>query len=102
MRIGPSGTLLIVFGVGALALPPLSLWVGDRGNDQLAEARDTQRELILGALGALNAETGVRGFVLTANEDFREPYDIGLQQVDASSARLDDLVDNPEARAELD
>ncbi len=102
MRIGPSGALLIVLGVAALALPPLSLWVGDRADDDLTEARDTQRELILGALGALNAETGVRGFVLTGEEDFREPYDIGLAQVDASSARLDDLLDGREAERELD
>jgi signal transduction histidine kinase len=94
--------MLIVLGLGALVLPPVALWVGVRADDRLDEARDKQRELILGALGALNAETGVRGYLLTAREEFREPYDIGLRQVDASSTRLDELVDDPEASAELD
>jgi CHASE3 domain sensor protein len=103
-RVGAHGAAAYCFSCWAPQLwrcrRRASGW-GARGDDRLADARETQRELILGALGALNAETGVRGFVLTADEEFREPYDVGLQQVDASASRLDEIVDDPAARAEL-
>ncbi|MEX0781061.1 MAG: ATP-binding protein [Dehalococcoidia bacterium] len=102
MRIGRSGTLLIVLGLAAVGLPPIAFWVNNRGEENLEQAHDIQREVILGAMGALNAETGVRGYVLTGQEDFREPYDIGLQQVQQSSERLDGLVEDEDVAAQTD
>ncbi|MGH7751381.1 MAG: sensor histidine kinase, partial [Gemmatimonadales bacterium] len=102
MGIGRSGILLLVLGLAAVVLPVLALWIDQRGEDRLDRQRDTQREMILGALGALNAETGLRGYLLTGDERFAEPYDIGLQQVDEASVELDSLVDDEGVRRDLD
>ncbi len=40
----------------------------------------------------LNEETGVRGYVLSANKAFLQPYDLGLAQVASSSSRLNSLL----------
>jgi signal transduction histidine kinase len=40
----------------------------------------------------LNEETGVRGFVLSSNGVFLQPYDLGRAQEQASSARLNRLL----------
>jgi PAS domain S-box-containing protein len=39
-----------------------------------------------------DAETGQRGYLLTGEESYLQPYDIGVQTVQASLARLDSLV----------
>jgi PAS domain S-box-containing protein len=55
--------------------------------------------------GALNQETGARGFVLTGDAQFLEPFNLGSQQYDAASAALRSLelgqsISQDEARTE--
>jgi signal transduction histidine kinase len=99
LRIGPSGTLLIVLGLAAVALPPLALWVDNEGEQDLLDAREAEREVSLAALGAIEAETGLRGYILTADEAFRGPYDIGVAQLSQSASRLREVVPEDVAAA---
>jgi len=60
-----------------------------------------ERERLLSALKDL--ETGARGFVLTANPDFLQPFNEGQPRVKASLAKLRALTaDNPLQQTRLD
>ena len=64
------------------------------------EVRQNARELMN---SALNVETGMRGFLLTDDAAFREPYDTALKRLPATLAELRRLtVDNPEQQTTLD
>jgi PAS domain S-box-containing protein len=62
---------------------------------------------ILGEMEALlstlkDAETGQRGFLLTEEEKYLQPYDDALKRVEASVAHLKELLsDNPDQQARL-
>jgi signal transduction histidine kinase len=50
-----------------------------------------------------NAETGVRGFVITKDERFLEPYNQGMKKIWGIAKQLNDLVsDNPKQQELLD
>jgi signal transduction histidine kinase len=55
--------------------------VVDHIDPQLIQAQNLNSAL-------LNQETGVRGYLLTGQQDFRAPYDTGRQQQDAAVAEL--------------
>ncbi len=53
-------------------------------------------EIDLALESILNMETGFRGYMVTGNEDFLEPFNAGAQQFDTSLAKLQELTsDNP-------
>lgn len=50
----------------------------------------------------LDAETGQRGFIFTGDEQFLEPYNKAIDQIDDTFTTLDNLIDdNPEQQARL-
>jgi methyl-accepting chemotaxis protein len=50
----------------------------------------------------LDAETGQRGFIFTGDEQFLEPYNQAIDQIDDTFTTLDNLIDdNPEQQARL-
>ncbi|HJT76050.1 MAG TPA: CHASE3 domain-containing protein [Gemmataceae bacterium] len=58
----------------------------------------TQAHTVLGSM--LDAETGVRGWVVTGDPVFAEPYERAVREVPASVTRLRELVqDNPAQKA---
>jgi methyl-accepting chemotaxis protein len=97
------------FAVGVLALIVVSV-TGLRSaasvteNDQwVSHTYQVRRELALLLTGLLDAETGQRGFVLTAREEYLEPYRSALKTVDKTHAELRQLtIDNPHQTARLD
>ncbi|MBP7335333.1 CHASE3 domain-containing protein [Niveispirillum sp.] len=100
--------LLIAFG----ALVLTSVIVGSINRAQLAfieagnaetvhtyEVMRTVRQL---TAAKVDQETGLRGYMLTADTSFLEPYNDGLRNFDTSFARISDLTkDNPEQQARL-
>jgi PAS domain S-box-containing protein len=68
----------------------------------------THTREVLGSLEALlsilkDAETGQRGYLLTEDPKYLEPYEDALQHVSGSFTQLQELVsDNPEQRARLE
>ncbi|MBJ7415337.1 MAG: CHASE3 domain-containing protein, partial [Niveispirillum sp.] len=100
--------LLIAFG----ALVLTSAVVGTINRTQLAfiesgnaetvhtyEVMRTVRQL---TMAKVDQETGLRGYMLTTDTNFLEPYNNGIRNFDASFARVSELTrDNPEQQARL-
>ena len=100
VAIFAAGCGLIVFvGMAMLALAYRAA-DAERSVNHTIEVRQVARELMN---SALNAETGVRGFLLTEDPLFLEPYDAALSTL---PGRLDELrrltTDNPEQQAALE
>lgn len=67
----------------------------DRTNQVIAQLHITQELLV-------DQETGVRGYVITGEEEFLEPYNRGRAQLPNAIVRLNQLVfDNPEQQQKL-
>jgi PAS domain S-box-containing protein len=66
-------------------------------NDRLVNhTREVSNELTTILLLIADAETGTRGFVITGEERYLEPYNAAIGEIDRHVARLKDLtVDNP-------
>src|SRR5258708_1878646 len=80
--------LLVALGVSALSFSPL---LGSRSTlfDQIDPARWSSEQL-LGAF--LDQETGVRGYVLTGQASFLQPYTQGRAGQQAASTQLHRLL----------
>jgi len=76
-----------------------------QSNRALAEVGEAQRmRLALSALlqSVVDAETGQRGYLLTGEPHYREPYDTAVRQVDGQLSTLRTLyADRPEDSARL-
>ncbi len=73
-------------------------------NDELVEhTHQVQRQLATLLTELINAETGLRGFVITAKDEFLEPYNTAIASVDKTYAELRQLtIDNPNQTRRLD
>lgn len=72
-----------------------SSWI-EHTHEVINSAEKTEIELI-------NAETGLRGFIITQKESYKKPYNKSIDQVLINVARLRDLVkDNPEQTIKID
>ncbi len=69
----------------------------------VAHTRDVL-ERVQSTLSALqDAETGERGFIITGDDSYLEPYDRGVARLSADTTRLRALTrDNPQQQARLD
>ncbi|WP_437510320.1 sensor histidine kinase [Sorangium sp. So ce1099] len=63
-------------------------------------AVQVELERLLAAL--LNAETGERGFLLSGQEEFLEPYHLGITDAESRLARLRELITDEDERRALD
>jgi signal transduction histidine kinase/ActR/RegA family two-component response regulator len=100
IRFARRSVAIFAVGSGLLAIVAIAVLVlayraaeAERWVDHTIEVRQAVRELMN---SALNAETGVRGFLLTEDPSFLEPYDAALSVL---PGRLDELrrltADNP-------
>jgi signal transduction histidine kinase len=49
----------------------------------------------------LDADTGQRGFVITGNETYLEPYDISLSNLSSTIVKIDKLINNDDKHSDL-
>jgi signal transduction histidine kinase/CheY-like chemotaxis protein/CHASE3 domain sensor protein len=97
--------LFLVVLVGALLVSNVGRGViQSRGNDaqaraQAAQLLETQEKQF--AIGLLNQETGERGYELTAQDQYLQPYELGLSQVAAARPFLDTASTDSTTRAKL-
>lgn len=63
---------------------------------------DILRAANLLVLGAVDAETGVRGYALAGDEQFLQPWDEGRESFDAQARTLDGLITDPLQRERVD
>ena len=109
MKLNVSWKLYIGFGVSLLILGVISL-VAYRGTSSLVSNQGDvththdvlgELELIVGALK--DAETGQRGFLITGEDRYLEPYDAGIAVIDQHIAEVQDLTsDNPAQQARIE
>jgi PAS domain S-box-containing protein len=94
------GTVVALIPVLGL-VATLSTWAWTRGQARTAlqwinQSQDVITESDRLLITALNAETGVRGYVITGDEDFLEPYNNAVKDFPLKSQALTQLVaDNP-------
>src|ERR1700693_2015301 len=70
-----------------------------QGHAQAAQLLETNEKQF--AIGLLNQETGVRGFELTGQSQYLQPYLLGTSQVTAARRFLDSAPPDPSTRAKL-
>jgi len=102
-----STALMLLVGLLALmGIVGTTLWLGERTQvyfNEVVEAREARAAAV--DLRALlqDAETSQRGFVITADEDYLEPYRQALASIDEAFSRLDAvLAPYPQASEPLD
>lgn len=94
---------LLLAGVAVLG------WLGYQNLSASAEAArwEAHTQVVIDALDNLlsdlkDAETGQRGFIITGDPSFLEPYQEATRQIDARLRSLEDLTkDNPRQQARL-
>src|SRR4051794_27614578 len=70
---------------------------------QISRLKDTRIELLKLVNAYADAETGQRGYLLTGDERYLEPYQSARSRLDASTTRLQKtLSENPELKALLE
>ncbi len=92
--------VLLVAATGGIAVSRLQRTM-DAG-DWSRHALEVQQQIGDVLNGLLNAETGQRGYVLTGDEAYLEPYRTATEQIASDLARLQTLAaDNSQQRANL-
>ena len=105
MSLRRQATVFLVVLVGAvLAKNVAEAIIQSQGNGaqaraQAAQLLETNEKQF--AIGLLNQETGERGFELTGQLEYLQPYDLGTAQVGAAKHFLDSPSIDPPARAKL-
>jgi len=80
--------IALICGALAIVLPFFAIAREDDAQRALDRARTAAQELDLATLGAVNAETGERGYTITGTPSFLDSYTSGRQQFDTSVANL--------------
>lgn len=105
MSLRRQATVFLVVLVGAvLAKNVAEAIIQSQGNGaqaraQAAQLLETNEKQF--AIGLLNQETGERGFELTGQLEYLQPYDLGTAQVGAAKQFLDSTSIDPPTRAKL-
>jgi PAS domain S-box-containing protein len=66
----------------------------DRLNDQVQRTHEVKEELSAVLRLVVDAETGQRGYLITDDPDYLEPYQEATSQIETRMARLDSLTKN--------
>jgi methyl-accepting chemotaxis protein len=93
--------IVITLGVSATVYSRLSFIQTSNGWTQHTyQVLETIREV---AAGMVDQETGMRGYLISEDEQFLAPYKTGLQHYEQAFARVKQLTaDNPQQQARLD
>ena len=98
--------LIIGFGTGALTLfviafiSYLSIQRSAESEAWVRHTYDVRAKIEQILIGLVDAETGMRGFVITGDEGYLEPYNTGLKTVPAAVDAVRKLTsDNPRQQA---
>ncbi|MBD3881212.1 CHASE3 domain-containing protein [Phormidium tenue FACHB-886] len=96
------GAVVIAIPAACIAVT-LAAWIWSRDSTFLAQQRaDHTNQILLQSnnllIELLNAETGVRGYIIARDDRFLEPYNEALRQVPAELDSLNRLVDDSTAQ----
>ncbi|MGH2750991.1 MAG: PAS domain-containing protein [Actinomycetota bacterium] len=106
LPLGRKGIVVIALPLVGLLVSMLAfLWVGsqeDRIQSEVAQTFEVRDEIQQVSQLSVEAETGVRGFLLTRDEAFLGSYRVALEELPAALERLRGLVaENPEQAARV-
>ena len=74
-----------------------------RATNAVAHTNDVKAQLEALLASLIDAETGERGFIITGNDSYLEPYNRGVAATATETGRVRQLlVDNPEQQADLE
>lgn len=97
LSLGRKGVVVIALPLVALVVSTLTfLWVEREENRlqaRVAHTFEVRDEIQQVARSLLDAETGARGFLLTGDESFLEPYERAAGELPSGLARLSSLVE---------
>ncbi len=101
LRVGVSVALSLL-----AVLSGLGMWAMDRAASVTTDLVNTRSPALTNSIrleaALVNQETGIRGYGLTGQKQFLEPYKQGLADEKAAVDRLNQLlVGNPRAQADL-
>jgi signal transduction histidine kinase len=97
------GAMILVVVLGAVLGERVIASTADASDQLLDRSLPAQREALQFQAALLNQETGVRGFVITGQPQFLEPYNQGVTAESDAAARLRQLVsDDRQATTDLD
>lgn len=82
------GFLALGLGLIAISLPIVALRYQSRERDDLRRAREGHEAVDQVQLAASDAETGLRGYMLTGNAAFLDPYEAGVARFGPAASRL--------------
>lgn len=103
-RFGAVGFALsfVVLG-GLFGMTTLENVAGSRASDSISHTRQVQTQLTLMLSTLQDAETGQRGYLLTDDDEYLEPYESAGRAIDGVVAELRSLTaDNPRQQEKLD
>src|SRR5438045_6810296 len=92
IKTGFAGIAIILAFVVALAISN-SRQLQD-ANDDAAQSQETLRELERILVTMVDAETGMRGYVITGEEPYLEPYERAVATIDGRMRHLKQLLNN--------
>ncbi len=96
LRLRTKGLVVVAIPVGALLLVSavfLGLQLQEEHNRQLVdESFAVRRQIAAVTLDLVNAETGARGYAITRQEEFLEPFRAAMATLAGDMARLRELV----------
>jgi CHASE3 domain sensor protein len=84
-----SAVVLLILFVGSSSLSVRAYHLYERADVNIASVTESSNSLLI---DLLNAETGQRGYLLTGNPVYLQPYDTALSTVPADQQRLDSEV----------
>lgn len=97
------GAAAVLLVLAALILPLLGLAVWRNASSEHQRMERAERALESAMLGAVNAESGLRGYVITGDRAFFAPHDEGLRSFAQSVGEAHaEVRDFPELTAELE
>jgi len=106
LSLSQKGLLLV--GVPAIfqVLLLASLFAFERAHDRARAAELRRKEVVVSAYRLLalliDAETGMRGYLITQKPEFLEPYDRAVREIPKELSRLRALTESDRAVGELD
>ena len=84
--------LFLILFVASSALSVRAYVLYERANFTTADVIGASNDLLI---GLLNAETGQRGYLLTSNPVYLQPYDSALSTIPADQRRLGFRINGP-------
>jgi len=98
-RLAAAGALLVVLLIGSMVVRDRSTQALHQNSTAVGETHAVINALDRVLTSAVDAETGERGFLITGREEYLQPYNAAVSEMDGRAAHLSSLVSADPAQA---